>query len=100
MIGSQKPANNSKGDQELIKWKSGFLTKAIKKGKCAVLDSLDEAPSIATERLNALFDQKYDGQEKMFEIPENPKKKQIKINKDFRLLCTCKIDKIKCHQHF
>ncbi|KAH0800171.1 Dynein heavy chain, cytoplasmic [Histomonas meleagridis] len=92
LIGKQKP--NTDTDQELIQWKPGFLTKAIQDGKCAVLDSIDEAPATVTERLNSLLDQKYDGEQKMFDIPENPQQSQIPIDKNFRLLCTCNIDKI------
>ena len=63
-------------DEKLIEWKSGFLLNAIIEGKCAVLDSLEEAPSTVTERLNSLLDKKYDGKSQQnFNVYENPKKK-------------------------
>ena len=41
------------------------------------------------------MDKKYDGNEKYFEIPENPNYKEgIKIDKRFRLHYTCIIDKV------
>ena len=57
------------------------------------------ASATVTERLNGLFDQKYDDTEKTkFDVPENPQKPEIIINKNFRLVCTSDINKIiKCH---
>ena len=49
------PVQNPKAGQELIGWHSAFLLKAIKIGKCAVLDRMDNARSIVTERLNGLL---------------------------------------------
>ena len=91
LIGSQKPTNDEK---EPIKWKPGFLTNAIKKGKCAILDSIDEAAATVTERLNPLLDQNSDSKDPVFEIPENPNDPIIPLHKNFRLICTCKYDKI------
>jgi len=95
LIGRQKPSDGiNSNTQELLKWQSGFLSEAIEKGKCTVLDSIDEAPSTVTERLNALLDQKYDEKQKYFEIPENPNQSRIAIHSKFRLLCTCHIEKL------
>jgi len=95
LIGRQKPSDGiNSNTQELLKWKSGFLSEAIEKGKCTVLDSIDEAPSTVTERLNALLDQKYDEKQKYFEIPENPNQSRIAIHSKFRLLCTCHVEKL------
>ena len=43
---------------ELLEWKKGFLCLAIESGDCVVLDSIDEAPSTLTERLNGLMTKK------------------------------------------
>ena len=94
LVGHQAPSRISDGTSELIKWQDGFLTKAIKLGKCCVLDSLDEAPSTVTERLNNLLDQKYDKQKKFFEIPENSDNPRVPIKDSFRILATANIDKI------
>ena len=42
-------------EEKLIEQKSGFLPNAIIEGKYAVLDSLEEAPSIIFEILNCLL---------------------------------------------
>ena len=89
LIGKQMIVKNLdlEKNNKIIEWKDGFLLKAIKKGKCAILDLIEEAPSTVTERLNSLLDQKYDNQEKKFYVFENPKKKNILIDKNFRLIC-------------
>ena len=90
LIGKQKPSNN-----ELIKWIPGFLTEAVEKGFCCVLDNFDQAPSTVAEKLNGLLDQKFDNDDNKtptFKIPENPKNPEVNINDKFRLLCTCKVD--------
>ena len=94
LVGHQAPSGKSDGTSELIKWQDGFLTKAIMQGKCSVLESLDEAPSTVTERLNGLLDQKYDGQKKFFDIPENSANPRVEIKDSFRILATSNIDKI------
>ena len=95
----QKLDNNILGIQkanQIVRWKSGFLLKAITKGNCAILDSIEEAPSIVTERLNSLLDKKYDGNDNnFFNINENPSKKKVKIDNKFRLICICDYDNIK-----
>ena len=94
LIGKLVPVQNPKAGQELIDWNSAFLLKAIKLGKCAVLDGIDNARSIVTERLNGLLDETYGKGDKLFDVPENPKKPQVLIHANFRLLCTAKINKI------
>ena len=92
LIGNQKPSLNSSNDnlQQLMIWEDGFLTLAIKKGKCCILDNIEEAPATITERLNGLLDKKLDLEDNIFfEIPERPGKKEVEINKKFRLLCIC-----------
>lgn len=95
LIGRIKILESSEPTSELMVWEDGFLNKAIKEGICAVLDNINEAKSTVTERLNSLLDQTYDGKEKLFAIPENPTEKQIKVNDNFRLICTCDIKEIK-----
>ena len=97
LIGNQYPSlNSSKEDsQELMKWEDGFLTLSIIKGKCCVLDNIEEAPATITERLNGLLDKKLDIEKDLiFEIPECPQKNEVKINKNFRLLCVCNYSSI------
>ena len=94
LIGKLIPVKNPKAGQELIDWNSAFLLKAIKKGKCAVLDGIDNARSIVTERLNSLLDETYAKEDKYFDVPENPKEPKVLISPNFRLLCTAKINKI------
>ena len=82
-----------------MEWKDGFLTKAIEKGEIVILDNLQEANSTITERLNGFLDIKYDeekkkGIPKTFEIPENPLKNHIEINKNFRIIGVCDIQAI------
>ena len=95
LIGRQSPTNNTEPGEELIEWKNGFLSKAVENGGIVVLDALDQATITVTERLNGLLDQKYDDTEKAkFYIPENPKKPEILINPNFRLICTTDISNI------
>lgn len=94
LVGKQSPASTAKAGDELIVFEQGFLTKAIKRGKCAVLESIDEAPATVTERLNGLLDQKYDNEDKYFDIPEDPKNPKVLIKNTFRILSTCNIEKI------
>ena len=96
LIGNQYPSFNSKDNsQELMKWEDGFLTLSIINGKCCVLDNIEEAPATITERLNGLLDKKLDVENDLiFEIPECPQKNEVKINKNFRLLCVCNYNSI------
>ena len=98
LIGGQVPKEFSENDI-YMEWKDGFLTKAIEKGDIVILDNLQEANSTVTERLNGLLDNKYDenkkkGTSKKFDIPENPLKNSIEINKDFRIIGICDIQAI------
>ena len=97
LIGNQYPLLNSskENSQQLMKWEDGFLTLSIIKGKCCILDNIEEAPSTITERLNGLLDKKLNVEkERIFEIPECPHKNEVKINKNFRLLCICNYSNI------
>ena len=98
LIGNQYPSLNSSSNEnslQLMKWEDGFLTRAIINGKCCILDDIDEAPATITERLNALLDKKLEiEKERIFEIPECPNRKEVKINKNFRLICICNYNNI------
>ena len=98
LIGNQYPSLKSSNDnspQQLMKWEDGFLTLSIIKGKCCILDNIEEAPATITERLNGLLDKKLDVEKDLFfEIQECPQKKEVKINKNFRLLCICNYNSI------
>ena len=45
--------------------------------------------------MNGLLDKKNSDEEAYFDIPENTEELQVKINKNFRMICTCNINKIK-----
>ena len=98
LIGNQYPSLKSSQDnsqQQLMKWEDGFLTLSIINGKCCVLDNIEEAPATITERLNGLLDKKLDIEKDLFfEIQECPQRKEVRINKNFRLLCICNYDSI------
>jgi len=95
LIGTQKISDSSDNNNpELIKFEKGFLFNAIAKGHCVVLDSINEAPSRVIERLNGLLDKKNNKKEAYFEVPENTQDSRIKINRNFRIICTSNFDKI------
>ena len=94
LIGCQKVAEKLQKTEEMIVWKDGFLTKAVILGLSVILDNIEEAPSTVTERLNGLLDKNYGEKDQYFDIPENPKNNSIKINQNFRLICTCNINKV------
>lgn len=51
--------SEDKKKYDFIGFRDGLLTKAIKQGKCSVLENIDEAPSTVTDLLNKFLDQKY-----------------------------------------
>ena len=59
MISSIKPviSKHSKNN-EMLKFKPGFLYDAIQNGKTVIFDSINEASSTVCERLNGLLDKK------------------------------------------
>jgi len=82
-------------NNEILKFKEGFLVKAIKKGRCVIFDQINEAPSTVYERLNGLLDKKYNDEDNTFPIPECSEKENPKIKKNFRIICTCNISQLK-----
>ena len=76
---------NDKYNNEILKFKEGFLVKAIKEGKCVIFDQINEAPSTVYERLNGLLDKKYNDDDNTFPVPENSEKTSIKIKKNLGL---------------
>ncbi len=86
---------DDKFNNEILKFKEGFLVKAIKKGKCVIFDQINEAPSTVYERLNGLLDKKYNDEDNTFPIPEYSEKKSFKIKSKFRIICTCSTKKLK-----
>ncbi|KAK8886006.1 hypothetical protein M9Y10_041465 [Tritrichomonas musculus] len=93
-IGRMIPVPKTDVGTDLIIWKDGPLTKAVKKGMCGVLDSLDFAPAKVSEKLNGLLDPKIMEGDMKFDILENPKENQIDINPKFRLIATCNEDNL------
>jgi hypothetical protein len=84
-----------KNSNEILKFKPGFLVKAIEEGKTVVLDCINEANSTVCERLNGLLDKKNNEDEKYFDLPENSDNPKIPIDEKFRIICTCNINNIK-----
>ena len=80
---------------KIAEWDEGIMFKAIKNGKCIVLDRINEAPSNVAERFNPLYDKTYDNEESYFEINENLQNNKIKIHSNFRTICTCDIENVK-----
>ena len=94
LIGTQKIADSSGDDGELIKFDPRFLYNAIVEGNCVVLDCINETPSRVIERLNGLLDKKNSQKEEKFEVPENTTNPEINIHRDFRIICTSNFEKI------
>ena len=90
-----KEIKDKKSNNEILKFKEGFLVKAIKKGRCVIFDQINEAPSTVYERLNGLLDKKYSDEDNTFPIPEYSEKANPKIKKNFRIICTCNSSKLK-----
>lgn len=90
-----KENNDRKHNNEILKFREGFLVKAIKKGRCVIFDQINEAPSTVYERLNGLLDKKYNDEDNTFPIPEYSEKANPKIKKNFRIICTCNDSKLK-----
>ena len=86
---------NEKINNEILKFKEGFLVKAIKKGRCVIFDQINEAPSTVYERLNGLLDKKYNDEDNTFPIPEYSERTNPRIKKNFRIICTCHSSKLK-----
>jgi hypothetical protein len=91
-IGRLIPVPKADVGSDMIIWKNGPLTKAIIKGRCGVIDSIDAAPAKVSERLNALLDSKETKDDLIFEIPENTKNPIVEFHPDFRLIATCQYD--------
>ena len=96
---SPKKDNTIDGNRIIMEWKDCFLLKAIEKGEIVILDNLQEASSVITERLNGLLDIKYNENKKKatkkeFDVPENPLKNSIIIHDNFRIIGVCDIDNI------
>lgn len=97
LIGVTKPVpkKNNNNNNKVLEFKEGFLIKAIKRGRTVVLDCINEANATVGERLNGLLDKKNNEEEIYFDVPENTEELQVKIHKNFRMICTCNINKIK-----
>jgi len=75
-----------------LKRKQGFLSKAIKKGKCAIFDQINEAPSSFFQNLISLLDIKYSNGNHFSEDFEQIHKDN---NNKFRIIGTCNTSKLK-----
>ncbi len=93
---SETDTNNEEiSSNKILKFKKGFLVKAITKGHVAIFDQINEAPSTVYERLNGLLDKKYNDEDNCFPIPEYSEKIYLKIHENFRIICTCYDSKLK-----
>ena len=63
-------------------------------GTQKISDNINEALSRVIERLNGLLDKNNNKKEAYFEVPENTQESRIKINKNFRIICSSNFDKI------
>ena len=95
LIGQTKPCPKNGNSNEILKFYPGFLVDAIKEGKTVVLDCINEANATVGERLNGLLDKKNNVEENYFDLPENTEEVKIRIHSNFRMICTCNINKIK-----
>ena len=93
LIGSQKFYTSKGFTTEILKFKRGILYKAMESGISIVLDNINEAPSRVIERLNDILDKKNDKNE-MLEIPENTNEPNLRIDDNFRIICTSNYDKL------
>ena len=97
IIGKKKKKKKEESGLTMIEWKYGFLLEGLRKGKCIVLDNINEIPSQVTERTNNLFDIDFNSKDTLyFEVPENPNKEEqkIEIKKSFRVIAICDEDKL------
>ena len=79
LIGKLKTDKN-----KIAEWNDGIMLKAIKQGKCIVLDRINEAPSNVSERFNSLYDKTYNNEKPIFEVSENCQENKIDIHPNFR----------------
>ena len=80
--------------KNIIEWKDGPLTEAIKYGYSGLFLNIESTDTKILERINCLLDQKENISEDIFKIPENPDIEYIKIHPNFRFYCTCSFDKL------
>lgn len=94
LIGRFIPTTN-KSKKNLIEWKNGPLTNAVKYGYSGIFVNIDSIESKILERLNYLLDQKENNDiDNVFKIPENPNLEDITIHPNFHFYCTCTLDKL------
>jgi midasin (ATPase involved in ribosome maturation) len=86
LIGKPKVSNNK--DEDLIQWQDDPLIKAVREAKPLILIGIHALQSSVLEYMNDLLDRKYDTKQRYLNNPNNPKKSEIPINKNFRLICT------------
>ena len=95
LIGQTRPCKSENDNNEFLRFKPGFLVEAIEEAKTVVFDSINESNASVYERLNGLLDKKNNESEQYFDLPENTQNSKVPIHKNFRLICTCNIKKIK-----
>ena len=68
---------------KIDEWNDGIMLKAIKQGKCIVVDRINEVPSNVSQRFNSLYDKTYNNENPIFEVIEENK---IDIHHNFRTI--------------
>ena len=68
---------------KIDEWNDGIMLKAIKQGKCIVVDRINEVPSNVSQRFNSLYDKTYNNEKPIFEVIEENK---IDIHHNFRTI--------------
>jgi len=97
LIGQTKPCpkDDNSNNNQILKFKAGFLVEAIEKGGIVVLDYINETNPKIIERLNSLLDKKNNEEEEYFDLPEDVEKLKIPTHKNFRMICTCNLKDLK-----
>ena len=68
---------------KIDEWNDGIMLKAIKQGKCIIVDRINEVPSNVSQRFNSLYDKTYNNEKPIFEVIEENK---IDIHHNFRTI--------------
>ena len=68
---------------KIDEWNDGIMLKAIKQGKCIIVDRINEVPSNVSQRFNSLYDKTYNNEKPIFEVSEENK---IDIHPNFRTI--------------
>ena len=89
-IGRYIPVPKESTSTELITYKLSPLLESVLSGQVFILDNIASAPAKESERLNSLFDVKFEsGHPSIFKVYENSSNPDIVVHERFRLIATC-----------